>query len=307
MRGPTKHEIGVGVLVVASLGLLSWMSLQVGALDGWGVETLDVKVRLPDAAGLEAGAVVKVAGVEVGAVDQVTVDHDMAVLDLSLFASAQLREDAVAQVRARSLLGEKYLALMPASRDAPLLEDGGTLERSLPITELDELVNALGPMVRGPGGEELGEALEVVAAAVNRDPERVERMLADLESTLHNTAEASAALPALVSDASATVASVRGAVAEARPAIRRADRVLQDLEPAAQKLEPTIDEVHGLARDTRATVGELRAVVDTLDDSTDELETILANLSELDRQELERLLRDEGIRVRFFGRRDKAD
>jgi phospholipid/cholesterol/gamma-HCH transport system substrate-binding protein len=307
MRGPTKHEIGVGVLVVASLGLLSWMSLQVGALDGWGVETLDVKVRLPDAAGLEAGAVVKVAGVEVGAVDQVTVDHDMAVLDLSLFASAQLREDAVAQVRARSLLGEKYLALMPASRDAPLLEDGGTLERSLPITELDELVNALGPMVRGPGGEELGEALEVVAAAVNRDPERVERMLADLESTLHNTAEASAALPALVSDASATVASVRGAVAEARPAIRRADRVLQDLEPAAQKLEPTIDEVHGLARDTRATVGELRSVVDTLDDSTDELETILANLSELDRKELERLLRDEGMRVRFFGRRDKAD
>jgi phospholipid/cholesterol/gamma-HCH transport system substrate-binding protein len=307
MRGPTKHEIGVGVLMVASLGLLSWMSLQVGALDGWGVETLDVEVRLPDAAGLEAGAVVKVAGVEVGAVDQVTVDHDMAVLSLSLFASAQLREDAVAQVRARSLLGEKYLALMPASRDAPLLEDGSTLERSLPITELDELVNALGPMVRGPGGEELGEALEVIAAAVNKDPQRVERMLVDLESTLHSAAEASAALPGLVSDTSATLASVRGAVAEARPAIRRADRVLQDLEPAAQKLEPTIDEVKGLASDTRATVGELRAVIDTLDDSTDELETILANLSEIDRQELERLLRDEGIRVRFFGRRDGGE
>ena len=305
MAGPSKHEIGVGILVIVSLGLLAWMSLQVGALDGWGVEMVSADVVLPDAAGIEAGAVVKVAGVEVGTVDAVTVDHDVAVLAVSLQSEAQIRTDVVAQVRARSLLGEKYLALLPQTRAAPLLEDGARVEAALPVTELDELINALGPMVGAADSESLTVALDTVARAINDDPERIDRILSDLETVLDNGATASADLPGLVTDADRTLMSVQGLVADTRPVVDRADRMLVSLEPAADKLPAAVDEAHGLMVDGRAAVAEVREVTGALEGSTDDLVVILDNLAGLDEAEVKRLLREEGVLIRF--RPKKAD
>lgn len=307
MAGPTKHEIGVGVLVVGSLGLLAWMSLQVGALDGWGVDTLAVEVALPDAAGVEAGAVVKVAGVEVGSVDAVEVEHDVAVLKLSLMAEAGIRNDAVAQVRARSLLGEKYLALMPQSREAPLVEDGGRLERSLPVTELDELVNALGPLVTGPGGEDLSKALNAVAVAINKDPERIDRMLTSAEVSLENLATASASLPGLVDDGHRTLGSIRGAVAEVRPVVRNADRMIADLKPAVRELEPTVKEVKALATDARATVADVQEVVADLEGTGESIQKILDNVGGIDQEAIRRLMREEGVLIRLREKKVPAE
>lgn len=299
MAGPSKHELGVGILVLASLGLLAWMSLQVGALDGWGVETVQAEIVLPDAAGIETGAVVKIAGVEIGTVDAVRVDHDIAVLDVSLQAEAGVREDIVAQVRARSLLGEKYLALLPQSRDAPLLATGGRVERALPVTELDELINALGPMVGAADTQQLSEALDAVATAIQKDPERLDRILTHLETTLARTAEASENLPGLVTDADRTLQSVRGAVTEVRPVLDHADRLLTELEPTARKLPETVDEAHGLLTDGRAAISEVRELTGALEGSADDIVLILDNLSEIDKWELRRLLREEGIKIRL--------
>jgi len=299
MARPSKHEIGVGILVLVSLGLLAWMSLQVGALDGWGVEMVEADIVLPDAAGIETGAVVKIAGVEVGTVDAVTVEHDVAVLTVSLQTEAQVREDVVAQVRARSLLGEKYLALLPQTRDAPLLASGARVERALPVTELDELINALGPMVGAADSDQLTTALDTVTQAINKDPERVDRILSDLETLLDNGAAASENLPGLVTDADRTLGSIRGAVADVRPVVDHADRVLTRLEPSVNKLPDTIDEAHGLMTDGRAAVAEVREITGALEGSTDDLVLILDNFSEIDKWELRRLLREEGIKLRL--------
>lgn len=299
MARVSKHELGVGILVVVSLSLLSWMSLQVGALDGWGVEMVAAEVVLPDAAGLEAGAVVKVAGVEVGTVDAVRVDHDKAVLDVSLQSEAAIRSDVVAQVRARSLLGEKYLALLPQTRDAPLLASGARVERALPVTELDELINSLGPMVGAADSDELSSALSTVSQAINRDPERIERILADVEAIASHGRTASEALPGLITDADRTLGTVRGVVAEARPVLQRADTLLVTLEPAARELPDTVSQAHGLMTDGRVLVGELRTVSGALEGSTDDLVLILDNLSKVDEWTIRQLMREEGLKVRL--------
>lgn len=307
MARPSKHEIGVGILVLVSLGLLAWMSLQVGALDGWGVEMVEAEVVLPDAAGIETGAVIKIAGVEVGTVDAVAVDHDVAVLAVSLQTEAQVREDVVAQVRARSLLGEKYLALVPQSRDAPLLTDDARIEQAFPVTELDELINALGPMVGAADSEELSSALSTVSGAINKDPERVDRILTDLEALVSNSRHASESLPGLVTDADRTLGSIRGAVAEVRPVVDRADRLLIDLEPAAQKLPEAIDEAKALVTEGRAVVADAKVVSAALADNKDDIVLILDNLSEVDRTEIRRLMREEGLKVRLFEKKVRDD
>ena len=298
MARSRRHELGVGCLVLAALALLAWMSLKVGAIQGLG-ESVQVEVRLSDAGGLTDGASVKIAGVDVGQVDGLRVEHDVAVVGVVLERQAAVRNDVIVQVRARSVLGEKYLALVPQSAGAPLLQDGDVLTEVRPQTEIDELVNQLGPLLAAVDPEALNAAMDALNQAFEEDPDRATRMLTDLETILRNGAEASVEAPALVSEGRQTLRSVRQTVDDARPVIKRADTVVARMEDATVDLPQTVEDIDALVGETRAAVSEGRAVIATIEGSTDDIEKVLGNLSEIDKWELRRLLREEGIVVRL--------
>jgi len=295
MTPTRRHELGVGLLMLASVAALAWMSLKVGDLGALGRSTLTVEARLPDAAGVGVGAEVKVAGVEVGRVEALRIDHDTAVLTLALREDAGLRTDARVQVRARSVLGEKYVAIVPQGESTPLLADGDRLSDTLPQTEIDQLVNALGPLVQGVDGEGLNEAI----AVLTRDPARLERMLANADTALQAAATAAQDLPALVQESRAAVGELRRLGDASRAAVDRADRALRAVQPAAEASGPTMDEARALVSDSRAAVGDARATLSELRGATGELERVLENLGEIDKWELRRLLREEGILIRL--------
>ncbi len=305
-----RHEIGVGLLLIAALALLGWMSLQVGALAGFG-DTLTVRARLPDAAGLTEGAAVKIAGVEVGRVRSLRVEGGVAVAELAIARDAGVGEDVAAQVRARSVLGEKYLALIPGSPDAPPLADGATITRVRGQTEIDELVNMLGALLRGVDPEEVNRGLAALNRALEEDPERLGHMLDDLSVILDHAAEASAELPALARQSREAASRVARLADRAGPTLDHADAVLDRLDAATADLPETAGEVRQLVGETRDTVEELRGtlgdarrVVRRIDAHGAEIDAILDNLSEIDKEELRRLLREEGILVRLRPSRD---
>lgn len=297
-----RHEIGVGCLLIVALGLTAGMALQIGALSGFG-STVDVTVPLPDAAGLQAGAVVAVVGVQVGTVERLELAGDRAVAHLALQPDAGLRRDARVRVRARSLLGEKYLELTPVSADAPLLQDGDALAAAGPQVEIDELVEALGPLVGALDPEVVRAVAGALADALREDPERLARMLDDAERLLSNAAEASDELPALIAETRSTLTQARAAVGvldararEAGPVLARADRALERIEAASQPLPEAVAEA-------REAIAQARGVLGKLDGAADDLGETVEGLDWLDREGVVEVLRDEGIRVRFGRRR----
>lgn len=298
MARSRKHELGVGLLLAGALALLAFMSLQVGALQGLGQDRIEVRVRLSDAAGLAEGAAVKVAGVDVGEISRLGIEGDKALLVVQLDVEAGLRKDAVAQVRARSVLGEKYLALEPRSAEAPPLVEGDVLSESLPQTEIDQLVNALGPVVAELDTQALNAALQALSRATAEDPERLSRILKDSEEAVHNLAVASRSLAPLADEAQATLREVREVSRELRPVLRRADGALTRLDEATRGLPATAEKVELLVDETRLAVADGRRLVTQLEGSTGDLEAVLHNFKEIDKTELRRLLREEGILVR---------
>ena len=95
-----------------------------------------------------------------------------------------------------------------------------------------------------------------------------------------------------------TMSHVDARAVEAKATLARADDALAKLQTASDPLPETVEEA-------KAAVADVRALVGRFDDATDTLDTILANLSEIDKEELERLLRDEGVRIRFSKRRKR--
>ena len=299
-----KQEIGVGLLVLGALVILGYMAIQVGALKGFG-ETLQATARLDDAAGLTNGSLIKIAGVEIGQVDRLVIDHDAVVVEMVIDSDALIRQDAQVQVRARSLLGEKYLEVLPESTDAPLLEDGGVLSQSAGMTEIDQLVNALGPLVDSVDPDAVGGVLGHLNMVIEKDPERIERMLDDVELILKRTAEVSEQAPALVeetrglvAEAGSTMAEVKLLVAQTRPTLERLDQVVERLDVASEDLPGTVEKTEQLLEESHGLMLDGRALVSRIDDSYGDVELVLANMKEIDKWELRRLLREEGILVR---------
>ena len=298
MNRSYKHELGVGLLVGLAAVALAYMSVKMGGLTGMG-ETITVHVQLDDAAGLSAGALAKVAGVDVGRIERLTVEHDRAELEVELTVAAALREDALVQVRARSVLGEKFLDFQPQSMDAALLKDGAVITRSRDQTEIDELVNTMGPLLESIDPEAWQAAFAPLIAALEEDPERAKRMLLDMETALHNVSVASAQLPGLMEEASDTLQSVRESSDAMRPVIDDMDALVVQLQAAADPLPETVAEFDSLVGATKDAVDKGDAFLSKLDENGDSLIKIIENLSEFDKMELRRLLREEGILVRM--------
>src|SRR5580765_1649858 len=125
MRRRKGSELATGALVLAA-GVVAtwgyfWLTSQPLGHSGY-----NLVVQLADAGGLQRGDRVRVAGVQVGTVRQVSL-HDRAVLaEISVDGDLGLPRDSRATLQASGAFGGRYLALQPGTAAATLAR-GDTL------------------------------------------------------------------------------------------------------------------------------------------------------------------------------------
>ena len=271
--------------------------MQVGAFDF--SSRVVVTARFEDAAGLGPGAMVSVSGVQVGTVEGLTVDHDEAVVTLAVYTGSQVKRGALARIRSRSVLGEKYVQLIPGSDEAGLLEDGDVIETASNQTEIDELVDMLGPILSAIDPEDVSTMMRELSTTIQEDPERLSRMLKNADTLLDNGVKVSRDLPDVLDQTSATLRDARRMVAEIRETNKQGQALLVKADVVLEDIHASTDDLPKLVNDVELTLEQAQKVMEILAASSEDVEVILNNLKEIDKWELRRLLREEGIRVRF--------
>ncbi|MCB9681346.1 MAG: MCE family protein [Alphaproteobacteria bacterium] len=299
-----RQEIGVGLLMVLALALLGWMAIKVGAIGSFEPQ-VHVVLRIRDAAGLQQGAAVQVAGVSVGTIERFELVDGQAEAHLAIATSAHLPRDVTPRIRSRSLLGEKYVELSLGTAPTPLLADGDVLELPGDQVEIDELLTTLGTLVDRVDLEAVSDLLGRVTDALDADPERLGRMLDHADTLLADGATAARDLPALLDHADRTLDRVDVAAGaldrrleELRPAIAKGTATLDDLSAAVAPLDDTVAEARQTLADVRALARHGDALLGDLDGVGADLRTVLGNFAAIDKWELRRLLREEGILIR---------
>lgn len=272
-----------------------------------------------DVTGLVAGARVTVAGVAVGQVKELSVENGQARVSFILYEGHGLTEGALADVRARSLLGEKYLAIEPAPEGpaAPPLADGFVLEARTPAPSIDDVMAKLAPAI-----DKL--PLEQMAG----DLEELHRFLSEALPKLDDAIE-KADLGELV----AAAKSLRETLDAERPAIHRAIAAAGDVaeayRPGAKETAADLRATAASLRDIseklagadtknldgdlallRETLARLPATLDNLDHALAalaKLDPLIEKLDAIDAETLHRVLRQEGVRIRFTSPDDDDD
>ncbi len=126
-------EITVGLFVVLGLLALAYLSVKLGQIQLGGGNTYTLTAVFPTVAGLQAGATVEVAGVQIGRVEKINLVDFEAVVTLRLESRVQLQDDAIASIRTRGLIGEKYVRITPGGSDHPIADGGRIHEVEAPF------------------------------------------------------------------------------------------------------------------------------------------------------------------------------
>ena len=132
-------EVIVGLFVILGLCALAYLSVRLGQLQIGQGNTYDLTAVFPTVAGLREGATVEIAGVQVGRVQDIQLADYAAAVTLRIDKQVQLQEDAIASIRTRGLIGEKYVRVSPGGSER-LLTAGGRLREVEPPIDIETLI-----------------------------------------------------------------------------------------------------------------------------------------------------------------------
>lgn len=117
-------QLKIGILGVAALGLASMLILAVGGQGGFAWERYALKTKFSDIQGLKTGAVVRVAGVDVGkvtAIEFVGAEVEMT-LEVNEDHQERITEHSRASIGSLSLLGEPIIIITPSNQGRRLID-----------------------------------------------------------------------------------------------------------------------------------------------------------------------------------------
>ncbi len=133
-------EMLVGLFLIAGIVCLGYLSIELAGLEVVGGKVYDLQATFSNSGGLKVGSGIIIAGVEIGRVKQITLQDYQAQVVLSIPSSVQIQEDAIASIRTKGLIGEKYVNISPGGSDK-IIPPGGKIQETQPAIDLEELVS----------------------------------------------------------------------------------------------------------------------------------------------------------------------
>jgi phospholipid/cholesterol/gamma-HCH transport system substrate-binding protein len=127
-RSLAWSELKIGIVAVAAIALATTLIVAVGGAAGFSWQRYDLTTKFPDVKGLKSGAVVRIAGVEVGKVGTVALSGAEVEVRLEIKKGNEQRitTDSRASIGSLSLLGEPVIDISPATTGTAL-KDGDFL------------------------------------------------------------------------------------------------------------------------------------------------------------------------------------
>ncbi|MBD8705146.1 MULTISPECIES: outer membrane lipid asymmetry maintenance protein MlaD [Pseudomonas] len=136
-------ETGVGLFLLAGILALLLLALRVSGLSASAnTDTYKLYANFDNIAGLTVRAKVTMAGVNIGKVTAIDLDHDTFTGRVTMEVNKRvnnLPSDSTASILTAGLLGEKYIGISVGGDDQ-LLKDGGVIHDTQSSLVLEDLI-----------------------------------------------------------------------------------------------------------------------------------------------------------------------
>jgi phospholipid/cholesterol/gamma-HCH transport system substrate-binding protein len=133
-------EFTVGIFIIAGVICLGYLSIKLGKMEVVGEKGYEVFAIFSNVAGLKNGSSIVIAGVDVGRVKSVMLENYRARVIINLPDSLKIQEDAIASIKTKGLIGEKFIEITPGGSEK-IIQPGGRIQETQPAIDLEELIS----------------------------------------------------------------------------------------------------------------------------------------------------------------------
>lgn len=139
-----KLETIAGLFVLVGLLLIGYLAFRIGDTQFLTSDRFVVFAEFSNVGGLKEGSKVRLAGVSVGTVTEISLDPEsyFARVKLSLEPGIDLDDDTIASIKTNGLIGDKFIDLLPGGSGVDL-ESGDTIFDTESALDLESLVSRM--------------------------------------------------------------------------------------------------------------------------------------------------------------------
>jgi phospholipid/cholesterol/gamma-HCH transport system substrate-binding protein len=132
-------EFVVGLFVLFGILCAAYLSINLAGMRMFRTSAYNIVAKFDNIAGLTLGAPVEVAGVKVGEVVKISLDGTSALVIMEINQNVQLRDDDIASIRTKGIIGEKYIKVIPGG-STDYLKPGSRLNDTESAVDLEEII-----------------------------------------------------------------------------------------------------------------------------------------------------------------------
>jgi len=254
-----RNPLPIGIIGIVTILLLLFLSFNANALPFIGGGTT-YHARFADAGGLKSGDDVRIAGVKVGKVTSLSLEGAVVRVAFQINTSAKIGDQTRADIKIKTLLGQKYIALAPAG--VGKLHGDIPLARTTTPLDVTQAFIGLGQRAGEIDTKQLAAAFDTLAATFKDTPPYVHESLRGLERLSTSIASRDNQLKQLLADANTVTNTLAQRNAEIAKLIDDSNLILQTVYQQRVVIHNLLvdtaavsKQLAGLVRDNRAIIG----------------------------------------------------
>jgi len=133
-------ELCVGLFMILGILCLGYLSIELGNLEVLGSQGYEVKAVFSNGGGIKPDSSVVIAGVEIGRVKKVSLDDYQALVVMDLAPDVEIQEDAIASIKTRGLIGDKFIEITPGGSEE-VIGPGGKIRDTQSAVDFEALIS----------------------------------------------------------------------------------------------------------------------------------------------------------------------
>lgn len=286
-----KLETRVGLFILVAIGIFLYLSINIRAIRLDKDQYFSYKAYFDDTSGLTLKAPIKIAGVEIGWVEQVDLLEDgKAELSMRISKNIKLAKNAFAMIHQDGLIGTKNLEIDPGDPSTGFLLPGGTL--AMPgktpasvgelldqfrdiATTVQDIASSVKNVFASRQGEEnmrialnsissasqrIADFSEVLQRTIHKNEQNLNYIVSDLKDSMHSLKETIPSIGVASKKVGDAFEHVGDAAIQGRETFREAGEVVEKINSGKGLIGKLVNEEETYT-DIRKTVSGLKNYV----------------------------------------------
>jgi len=132
-------ELAAGFFLLIGIFSLTYISVKLGRLEVLGNRGYSLHAEFENAGGIKPGSEVEIAGVKVGQIKNIRLVDYQALIEFTINEDVAIQEDAIASIKTKGLIGEKYIQITPGGSER-ILPHGAKIRETESAIDIEEII-----------------------------------------------------------------------------------------------------------------------------------------------------------------------